>query len=114
MTDSPQQNSGGKHASRTQAIGEPTSDGLKDCITDQEGAGERSQLDVGQVEFRGDGVTGNRDVDAVDVGDGTQKKQTEDEEPADACGALFRHSSPSAHRSRCILSEGERVTLLLL
>jgi hypothetical protein len=80
--DSPPQDSRREHAPGSQTISKPASERLKKSVAYHEGAGERSRLNVCQMEFGGDGVPGDGDVDAVDIRDGAQNEEPKNEEPA--------------------------------
>src|SRR5437016_9066698 len=89
--NAPPKDSGSEYAARTEAVGQPPSDGLEERVAHQEGAGERSQLNVGEAEFRRNETSGDRKIDAVEVGDRTQDEKPRYQQPAHAAFHMVSH-----------------------
>ncbi len=93
--DSPPHDSRSQHAARSEAVGEPSTYGLKECIADQHRAEHVAQLHVAQAVIRGDRSPGNRNVDPVKVRNCAQDEQPAHQKPAHMArpGAVHHRSS---------------------
>jgi hypothetical protein len=50
-------------------------------------------LNFGEVKLRSKGTPGDGDVDAIDIGNSTQYKESKDEKPAHAAIRTVRHAN---------------------
>src|SRR5438477_12671413 len=72
-----------QHAPGAEAVSQPSTDRLEKCVAPQQCAENRPQLNIAQpVGFRNRG-TRNRNVYAIEKGNGGENKNPEDKEPAD-------------------------------
>src|SRR5437660_10258423 len=97
--NAPPQDPGSEYAARTEAVGQPPSHGLEERVTHQEGAGKRSQLNVGEAEFRRNETSGDREIDAVEVGDRTQDEAPNYQDPAHAAFHMVSHGGSGDAKS---------------
>ncbi len=89
--DSPPNNADREHVARAEPARQPSARCLKNGIAKQKSAKDRAELNLGEMVFLGQGSTGNRDIDPVEIGNCTQNEQPEHQEPAHSAGGLVSH-----------------------
>src|SRR6266404_795796 len=71
---SPPDHSQHQNPARSQPIRQPASRSLEERVAEHECAEHTSELYVGEMEFFGDGGTGNRDIDTIKISNGADQK----------------------------------------
>ena len=66
----------------SEAVRQPSADGLEKCITDQHGAEHFSQLHIAEMVGLGDGSAGNGNVYPVEIRNSTEDEQPEHQKPS--------------------------------
>src|SRR5579872_2110186 len=89
--DSPPDHAKGKHAARTETIGESARQRLKNRVAHEHRAEYFSQLYVAEMVGIGDRASGNGDVHAVEIRNCTENEEPEHEIPAHAGCCGVRH-----------------------
>src|SRR5258706_3953458 len=87
---SPPDHSQHQNPARSQPIRQPASRSLEERVAEHECAEHTSELYVGEMELFGDGGTGNRDIDTIEISNGADQKHPTDQDPAERCLANRR------------------------
>ena len=86
--DSPPDHARSQHAAWAEAVGQAPSEGLEQCVTNQQRAEHSAQLDVAEMVGVGNRSAGGRNIDAIKVRHRAQNEQPEHQKPAHSSCAL--------------------------
>ena len=112
--DTPPDDAGREHAARAKTIGEPAGRCLKKCVSEEECAEDKSQLNICDREFFGEFRAGDREIYPVEIGDCAEDKEPENEEPTYVGSWLGVHPQVQAAPGRSAAMPREANTIDLL
>src|SRR5262250_967116 len=97
----PPKHANGKHAARAKLVRKPSARSLKQSVTRQKCAENPSEPNLREMVIACQQTPGNRNVDAVQIGDCAEHKKPKDQQPTDLaclCGTQSRSFSPRSSR----------------